>query len=1329
MIIELFDALVAKIKVRMVSWGEVLHNPRSQFRLLVLLSETQMKNNQTSTVVSPQTSTVVSPRTRSNVAAFAAAAQNVQPVRCRTYGDVVRLEEPGSDITRECEDQLQMENKRSQRKSLMKGIRLFFEKYGFSTRSHSHTTIYCGTHAYIQFPHKPIMSVIRRPLCRCLACVTVSGVCALTRYQAVDICGTKVMVGNVAEAYNIAMELLRMQGHRIDDSVRVMLFLGGRELVNEKAMISDYGSNGIVTVKFNCRLRGGSSTSIASVEDLEDDSDEEDDDTFMARVTARFTDKPHLGMNAAVSGQYVARLLEKNQMSIKFLEDVLMFIYHIYRSRDMKDKAIAVANFVKLRTGKSLVCSALQTVIMAAVNYYFKHTVQGASFKEVIQGYAAAKKSPLCQKIHKFSLMVIGASIFDKIGMKIEAPKLHNLAEWGVDKCEWKSLDFVYTILDTVQFVCERGYQCIQMGSWQPLFHSGKGYEAWFDESKELLRLGKVFSHLEGEGVTEQEYEARLDKALEIGASIRDAMKIESADMGRFVSSMLSDLKMARTLFRARSDASASRPEPLGVLLFGGSSVMKSELATIMFTHYAKTFGLPHDDSYRYVRNFGDEYWSGFKSAKWCIHLDDVAPFAPQKMNQPDPSVAEMLQIVNSTAYVTNQAELEDKGKIPIRARLVTASTNTEHMNADIYYSNSLAIRRRLPFLVTVEIKECYRQRKGDSVYPMVDSSKIPKVEDGDYHDVWKLTVKKVIGKTDATSDKQYANTEVVAVYENIYDFLAFFSKFAREKQRVLVKAEEDREVMKALVLCKTCDRPEKHCRCPRVQGNSLCNLCQEPSHSGDCDRTCELCGFQDCACMDVSHFRSCKDCACRWVPCAIAAVGPGSDNLVVTVGGVRHATSRMNVRTRRGTVETLMDCEEVKELKEDILMQESDLLDEVSKTLVEDADAPWKAWIVQKFLSVYARHVYVQDFLNKALYYSWFRSVFVYFAVMLVPRPMRALYVVMGRTIAAKHRQHPFLCTMAEVAAGIGLVWCGMLFFRKKDKKPQTKIIQPCDGSACATVPEAKDDNPYLIGLARPGVTLEELVKGMLANTQNQVAPSIVPMEKEFVNQWALHDIKLADRPTSSLSVSWKGLGDDEIISLLKHNCVTTEVRFEGVLYRNKAFCLGGHCYLMNWHGWKAGGHMTVYFGGQGNGVEAKQHFECDKLESRRYKNSDLFYVKILGLPVRRDVRELFAPQGFDGVGRGFMMTRDQKTGEIVKHDLERMRSHQFEAIGDSVSHCFSAVSPVDLHEGDCGSPWIMRTPNGVHIVGLHYWQLTGSKEVGCVTVARDMVDELVGD
>ena len=239
-------------------------------------------------------------------------------------------------------------------------------------------------------------------------------------------------------------------------------------------------------------------------------------------------------------------------------------------------------------------------------------------------------------------------------------------------------------------------------------------------------------------------------------------------------------MELLKATALTKKAASQDRKAPFSVLVYGGSSVGKSNFTKQLFYSFGKTFDLPTSAEYRYVRNPNDDFWSGFNTSQWCIQLDDIAYQNPQKALQGDPTVLEMLQVVNNVPFVPNQADLADKGRTPVRAELVVATSNSETLNAHAYFNCPLAVQRRLPYVFEIAPKEEYKK---DSVF--LNSESLPVLEkDGEVWDYWIIKVKKVVPAGDSILN-QRVHLEVVHTYDNIYDFLQWFNKTAFEYRQL----------------------------------------------------------------------------------------------------------------------------------------------------------------------------------------------------------------------------------------------------------------------------------------------------------------------------------------------------------------------------------------------------------------------------------------------------------------------------------------------------------------------------------------------------------------
>jgi hypothetical protein len=227
----------------------------------------------------------------------------------------------------------------------------------------------------------------------------------------------------------------------------------------------------------------------------------------------------------------------------------------------------------------------------------------------------------------------------------------------------------------------------------------------------------------------------------------------------------------------------------------------------MLFYYYGKVHGLDVDDHYRFVRNPADEYWSNFDSSKWCIQMDDIAFLLPSKSSDVDPTLKDLLNVVNNVPYVPPQAALEDKGKTPVMAKFVVATTNAPDLNAQDYFHCPLAVRRRLPYVIHVTPKPEYLAENGKFIEP----TKLPKMM-GAFPDFWIITVQRL--SPIEHNGRDSAALQTVAVFNSSTEFLKHFAA-ASVAHEINQEASEACDVqMRDIKVCRLCYEVGDSCSC-----------------------------------------------------------------------------------------------------------------------------------------------------------------------------------------------------------------------------------------------------------------------------------------------------------------------------------------------------------------------------------------------------------------------------------------------------------------------------------------------------------------------------------
>lgn len=438
------------------------------------------------------------------------------------------------------------------------------------------------------------------------------------------------------------------------------------------------------------------------------------------------------------------------------------------------------------------------------------------------------------KRIFRYALV---HGLVERMGITIDKT-LYSKAEVEAMKLTHSSkAGFYWELMESTTLVLERLHDCHTSGKWSPLFHSGKSYGAWADAVFKLKEQAQMLHNPDAVGFSYHDFLGRLDETIEQGDVIVKYGDLSKADL-TVVKRHMSDLRIIKGGECTKKVARQQRETPFSVLYAGGSSIGKSSLMHATFVHFAKVHGLPSTPEYQYTRSFSDEYWSGFSSSMWSIVLDDVAAKLPQ-LND-DPSIDEIIQIVNQVPYCPPQADLADKGKTPLRPLLVQASTNTIDLHAFSYYSNELAIRRRFPLVLEVFVKREYATvPEAPEGERMLDTTKC--AGHVGYPNFWIIKMKRVVAVI--KSDKQRAELIDVETFDDINKLLMELAK------RSKAHFENQKQVSTSLAALQEIEI------CPKCFGvTCACEQIQSVAHVVAVVSICALIG-----CMWLWLLRSCR--------------------------------------------------------------------------------------------------------------------------------------------------------------------------------------------------------------------------------------------------------------------------------------------------------------------------------------------------------------------------------------------------------------------------------------------------------------------------------------
>jgi len=494
----------------------------------------------------------------------------------------------------------------------------------------------------------------------------------------------------------------------------------------------------------------------------------------------------------------------------KLIDDVLTFV--VMSTQNIEGLGVietilqAFRVFIKCRFHESTWKTLSSRFYVYIKKILGDFTVQSSeSFFEGARGYLNSYKnicnSEIAVKFYRCSMYVLSLSIFDKLGFSFDSFGYTKLEQVALKKKFYKKSDFLHVLADTILFLAERGHQIYLTGDIKCIFHSGGSYKKIYDTCRELQRKSHLLHNPEEYGFTESEFRSELDSIIEKLDNVsRHSLRLDKSDRDT-VKFTLSDMLMLRDDLNTKSAARRNRKAPFAVQIFGDSGIGKTTLTNIICTYFAKHENLPLGDEFRYTVNPAAKYWDGFVSSCHTIILDDVANEAPE-MKDPK-SLNQIIQIINNASYCPDQASLENKGKTPLRAKLVVGTTNVKNLNAYHYFSCPSAVQRRFPYIITPTVKPEYKDERG-----MLSSANVPP---GPYPDLWTFNVD-MVRPVAVSGGRRLAEFETIHQNIDLRELLVWLNKAISNFNVDQTRVQDCIHQMRSVNLCLCCNIPDTMC-------------------------------------------------------------------------------------------------------------------------------------------------------------------------------------------------------------------------------------------------------------------------------------------------------------------------------------------------------------------------------------------------------------------------------------------------------------------------------------------------------------------------------------
>lgn len=509
----------------------------------------------------------------------------------------------------------------------------------------------------------------------------------------------------------------------------------------------------------------------------------------------------------------ITQWFKENQLA-NGIENMLQVLVWYRKCENFNDYYMLTRLAYKLITGKSLVLDVFEHFFPPENNLQANFADNIAFVRGIFDKTSSVMHSPIVDKITKMYAFLVTQGFLKCMNMEISEKEFTLLEKTYVKKEYNSQCGMIMHAIDLAIFLCEKLCIYRETGDVSTFVHNSSTYSDWLTKADKLLALAPFTSNLSAHGTTYFTFLSDLNDLIDKGVAMSKFSNKQNGTECILIKRKLLNLQMIKNTEVTRKAAQKERRSPFGVLVHGTSSVAKSSFVKMLFYYYGSLFGLDKDDHYRYVRSPAEDFWTNFDSSKWCIQMDDIAFLLPSASGEVDPTLKELLNVVNNVPYVPPQAALEDKGKTPVMARLVVATTNAPDLNAHDYFHCPLAVRRRLPFVIRVKPKPEFLHENGRFIDPL----KLPNEHSG-YPNFWIITVQKL--RPVQQGNRDWAVLDDVCVYTDVMEFLKHYARAAREHEANQDKSMKCDDYMKDIEVCPCCLNISTMCECALQAENS----------------------------------------------------------------------------------------------------------------------------------------------------------------------------------------------------------------------------------------------------------------------------------------------------------------------------------------------------------------------------------------------------------------------------------------------------------------------------------------------------------------------------
>jgi hypothetical protein len=437
--------------------------------------------------------------------------------------------------------------------------------------------------------------------------------------------------------------------------------------------------------------------------------------------------KPFINPLPPIDLSIEAQAMICNKIDSKYLDlicNVVMFYRSIRADKSPSNWFINICNFIRLYYGFDEMENVLRTILFVdqvrPLRIKDLPDIEAQSLPCSIAGmrtfvdtWKSLSGGELARKFENVTHGLISCGVLKHLGLTFSEEGYRALFGRGVPKMSSLTVTaLAYQVTEFAVTMIETGYECFTDRNLQPLLIKDRKVRQWAQSYTDVLEVISRLPHDASLNAADLIQEIRV--ILARGAEL---LTYEKA-----VVPMWRDLTKKYETLQKEYGIAAIRKPPFAVLVHGNPGIGKSSVVTQIITIYAKLMkkhGIYPDLKYDpqtsvYTLNTNDEFMSGYKGAShWVIVMDDVAKEHPNLVAKGlTHHCNDVIEIVNSIGTVSNQAHLEDKGKIPICPKLVVATTNIKDLHAHHAMAEPSAVLRRFGLRIGPSVKAQYFDHK-----------------------------------------------------------------------------------------------------------------------------------------------------------------------------------------------------------------------------------------------------------------------------------------------------------------------------------------------------------------------------------------------------------------------------------------------------------------------------------------------------------------------------------------------------------------------------------------------------------------------------------------